>query len=113
MVPAVRAGDGVVVAGGVRSEGDRVAQPHGTWGQCTDHAYRGAAGEVTGTGPSEAQEAHILHLKARAAYNANKHTNGILPRLIYEEPGKDVPPNATDELQIMPKERWWQRLRAS
>jgi len=31
--------------------------------------------------------------------------------LIYEEPGKDVPPNATDELQIMPKER--QRLRAS
>jgi len=33
--------------------------------------------------------------------------------LIYEEPGKDVPPNATDELQIMPKERWWQRLKAS
>ncbi|GEC85425.1 hypothetical protein CVA01_07390 [Corynebacterium variabile] len=90
-----------------------MAQPHGTWGQCTDHAYRGAAGEVTGTGPSEAQEAHILHLKARAAYNANKHTNDILPRLIYEEPGKDVPPNAIDELQIMPKERWWQRLRAS
>jgi len=33
--------------------------------------------------------------------------------LIYEEPGKDVPPNAIDELQIMPKERWWQRLKAS
>ena len=62
---------------------------------------------------SEAQEAHILHLKAQAAYNANKHTNDILPRWVYEELGTDVPADATDELQIMPKERWWQRLRAS
>ena len=57
--------------------------------------------------------ARIRHLKAQAAYNANKRTNDILPRWVYEELGKDVPPNATDELQIMPKKRWWQRLRAS
>ncbi|WP_297006184.1 hypothetical protein [uncultured Corynebacterium sp.] len=62
---------------------------------------------------SEAQEAHILHLKAQAAYNANKYTNDILPRWVYEELGKDVPADATDELQIGPKKRWWQRLRAS
>lgn len=57
--------------------------------------------------------ARIRNLKAQAAYNANKRTNDILPRWVYEELGKDVPPNATDELQIMPKKRWWQRLRAS
>ncbi|WP_291475995.1 hypothetical protein [Corynebacterium sp.] len=90
-----------------------MAQSPGTWGQCTGHAYRGAAGEGTGTGLCEAQEARILHLKAQAAYNADKHTNDILPRWVREELGKGFPPNATDELQIMPKKRWWQRMKAS
>jgi len=33
----------------------------------------------------------ILHLKARAAYNANKHTNDILPRWVCEELGERGP----------------------
>lgn len=57
--------------------------------------------------------ARIRNLKAQAAYNANKHTDDILPRWVYEELGIEVPADATDELQVMPKKRWWQRFRAS
>lgn len=68
---------------------------------------------VQGTHLSESQEAHLRKLKAEAAIAANSHTNDILPRWVYEDAGVEVPPNATDELQIMPKKRWWQRLKAS
>lgn len=58
-------------------------------------------------------KAHIRHLRAEAAYGANRKSDDILPRWVYEELGLAVPPEATDELQIVPKKRhWWQLRRA-
>ncbi|MGO1948366.1 MAG: hypothetical protein ACTH1D_01955 [Mycobacteriaceae bacterium] len=58
-------------------------------------------------------KAQIRRLKAETAIAANNHTNDILPRWVYEDAGAGVPDNATDELQIMPKKRSWQRYRIS
>lgn len=58
-------------------------------------------------------KAHIRHLRAEAAYGANRRSDDILPRWVYEELGVEVPADATDEWQRMPeRRRWWQLRRA-
>lgn len=58
-------------------------------------------------------KARIRHLRAETAYVTNERLGDILPRWVYEELGLEVPPEATDELQIVPKKRhWWQLRRA-
>ncbi len=55
----------------------------------------------------------VRRARARAIVSLSEGTNRVLPRSIYEDAGVDVPPEATDELQIMPKKRhWWQRWSA-
>ena len=64
------------------------------------------------TGWDEDVSPQIRRARARAIVSFSEGTRLVLPRARYEEAGVDVPPEATDELQIMPKKRWWQRWSA-
>lgn len=55
----------------------------------------------------------VRRARARAIVSHSRGTNRVLPRRIYEDAEVDVPPEATDELQIVPRKRhWWQRWSA-
>lgn len=58
-------------------------------------------------------KAQIRYYRAKAAYGANRGSNDILPRWVYEELGVEVPVDATDEWQQFPdKRKCWQLRRA-
>jgi hypothetical protein len=53
----------------------------------------------------------VPYPSTRARSRGDARFNGSVLEL--PDAGVEIPADATDELQIMPKKRWWQRLRAS